>query len=724
METSLIDIYIEDDKNRTFMIECPKSIGYLEFEDILKEKNILRPDIISYYIIFGEKIYNKYQPNEILNFNNNDTIIIINTTNQNIIVNQANDLIPNINDEDEDIGDIKIPPLSGFLRFNLIKYISNFIKDLNLIKSKEVRDIIIELRNMNSLTESPKGPEEDIILKLSDTTGNNFMLYSRYVCSIISNQDINNLLQIVDQNMRNIIIEQSIILSKYEEINKNFEKSLEEYIKNSYFDYSLINFVIHPQSNLENYLKSMSECPNLVKRYLFHGTQIEPISKIITNGFKYPRKTFFGMGIGFSDMLDYISFYCGGKDLSTRREFFGKTLPVNTPFSCVGAEVYFSKDRIKYIFDYSYYVDELDHFPTYDELKTNYRDKMVNKYGVHIASFEPKNDHDRKKEKIIRVPLKGKFIGTDYIITEKNQILPLYGLTFKRNEYFILWRDPNFSSKNIHSDLLKMRQLFIYKYTKMNVYFESSIEKALEIIKRKRFNKIILISNIGLDLSGKKFVEIARKILGFDVVVLFFSQNQKHFSWLQNFPNALYTNDNNFYKEYIMNYNYEGLINLKNKIQNYYKIKLIFTNEFLKFPKFINQQLYSGIIFNEPCPYFKKVLIKLRNDISILFMNQNAYPSLISPYYIDNSYYWYITMIGNEITFYSNGRYLGADLQKRMIISDQFMQRFIYTKVAGDNKEYIFYYENNNNILTAIGNNVILQKYTGINQIFVIIEYY
>ena len=40
METSLIDIYIEDDKNRTFMIECPKSIGYLEFEDILKEKNI------------------------------------------------------------------------------------------------------------------------------------------------------------------------------------------------------------------------------------------------------------------------------------------------------------------------------------------------------------------------------------------------------------------------------------------------------------------------------------------------------------------------------------------------------------------------------------------------------------------------------------------------------------------------------------------------------------
>ena len=180
----------------------------------------------------------------------------------------------------------------------------------------------------------------------------------------------------------------------------------------------------------------------------------------------------------------------------TRREFFGKTLPVNTPFSCVGAEVYFSKDRIKHIFDYSYNVDELDHFPTYDELKTNYPDKMVEPNGVHMALVEPNCGHVIKKEEIIIDQLEGKFIGTDYTITEKNQILPLYGLTFKRNEYFILWRDPNFSSKNIHSDLLKMRQLFIYKYTKMNAYFESSIEKALEIIKRKKFNKIILISNI------------------------------------------------------------------------------------------------------------------------------------------------------------------------------------------------------------------------------------
>ena len=45
----------------------------------------------------------------------------------------------------------------------------------------------------------------------------------------------------------------------------------------------------------------------------------------------------------------------------------------------------------------------------------------------------------------------------------------------------------------------------------MNAYFESSLERALEIIKRKRNNKIILISNIGLDSAGKKFVESQEK---------------------------------------------------------------------------------------------------------------------------------------------------------------------------------------------------------------------
>ena len=68
---------------------------------------------------------------------------------------------------------------------------------------------------------------------------------------------------------------------------------------------------------------------------------------------------------------------------------------------------------------------------------------------------------------------------------------------------------------------------------------ENSFEKALEIILRKKYNKIILISNIGLDLSGKRFIEVARKILNFPVIGLFFSSNLDHLKWIKDFPNVL-----------------------------------------------------------------------------------------------------------------------------------------------------------------------------------------
>ena len=46
-------------------------------------------------------------------------------------------------------------------------------------------------------------------------------------------------------------------------------------------------------------------------------------------------------------------------------------------------------------------------------------------------------------------------------------------------------------------------------------------------------DKFILISNIGLDLSGKRLVEVARKILGFNIIVLFFSSNKENLKWIK-----------------------------------------------------------------------------------------------------------------------------------------------------------------------------------------------
>ena len=74
-------------------------------------------------------------------------------------------------------------------------------------------------------------------------------------------------------------------MTKYEEFNKRFHQDLLNAIENSYFDYSLIALSIYEQTNREEYLNAQDKCPNKVVRYLFHQSQIDPISKIITNGF-------------------------------------------------------------------------------------------------------------------------------------------------------------------------------------------------------------------------------------------------------------------------------------------------------------------------------------------------------------------------------------------------------------------------------------------------------
>ena len=455
----------------------------------------------------------------------------------------------------------------------------------------------------------------------------------------------------------------------------------------------------------------MHKCPNLIVRYLFHGTQIDPISKIITGGFLYTRKAFYGMGIYFSDMLDYVSFYSGGKNYESRRDNFGSILNVKDTFSCVSAEVYYSKNKKKEIYDYSLYVKELDHFPTYKELKRDYPDKMVEKQGIHFARVEPSGGQVRNKEDIEKDIKEGRFIGTEYVITEMEQILPLYGLTFKRNEFLVIWRDNHFKGDNEYSEFLKERKLFIYEYAKMNAYFESSLERALEIIKRKKNNKIILISNIGLDLAGKKFVEVARKILGFNVMALFFSGNPDHLNWLKDFPNALYTNSADFYQKYILKYNEKGLLDLKKEVEDEYEVKLNFEDNFLEFPNFVNSAEYDDIKFNVKSPNFKKVTIKNSKTKSILCMDNNRKPSFKSGADLDVKLYnWYVTLMDGEITLYSNDSYLGANVNSKEATGEEFMKTFKYEEIKNNKTtELIIYYNNKNNVLTVSGNKAILQ---------------
>ena len=246
----------------------------------------------------------------------------------------------------------------------------------------------------------------------------------------------------------------------------------------------------------------------------------------------------------------------------------------------------------------------------------------------------------------------------------------------------------------------------------------------MELIKRKKLNKIILISNIGLDLSGKKLMEIARKILDFPVIILFFSKNLMHLKWIQEEKNILFTSDTNFYKKYILNYNEKDLIELKKEIENNFKIKLQFTRDYLKFPKFIGNRKFKDIIFDEIVPNFKKVIIKNIKNQNILIMDEKGDISFKPNGNVDNanySYFWYVTINENEITLYKDQFYLGIDIKNKKIVRDQYMKILNYQLCA---KYYLIYKQTKEWILTDNKNEAVVDKKNERNydQLFSFIE--
>jgi hypothetical protein len=247
--------------------------------------------------------------------------------------------------------------------------------------------------------------------------------------------------------------------------------------------------------------------------------------------------------------------------------------------------------------------------------------------------------------------------------------------------------------------------MFIYKEAKLNVFFESNTEKALELIKRKKYNKIILISSCQGEV-GKKFVDLARKILGFNVVVLFYSANENNLKWIQNYPNALYTNNESFFRKYITNYNKDGLNKLKNEMNDCYNCKLNLNDDCLKYPKaeLAKTTTYDKLLFEEINPYLRRVMIQNKKNKKTLCMKEK------NPKFIEydgkevEDSIWYITMINGEMTLFSNGYYLSID-DYQNVIGSEFMKSWNYEE---KDSKYLIYFQDIAFTLTISDKSVIL----------------
>ena len=479
--------------------------------------------------------------------------------------------------------------LYGLLKLCLLKEISSkFTKEQIKQLPKLLSYILTVLKNGYI---SDTIAEEDIKKILEKMKGSDILNFSKYIDQVIDLGQIKMLKQFLNQEDKNNIDDIHNRLVNYNEYMKMFEKDFEIRKKNSIFEFTVISLVVKERENLDIFEKERKNCPNRVDKILYHGTAIEiiepnnkvvrPIPWILTGHFKKSTESCqHGEGVYFTDTLDYCWFY-GGKDKRNNGNIIPK---INDTFTMIACATYYDNNGFRKVKDYKY-------TPKKNEINFAYADS----YFSTIEDY----------------PDETKFYGTEFVIWELDQICPFIGARLKRKEYCVIWRDNNFSSKPVYNNeydaifkkFLSERMKYIEQYSEQNIYPCETSEEALDIIKRKKYNKIILLSNVGTDLGGKKFIDEARKIIGNDVLVLFLAYNTAHLDWIKNYKNALFSNEPSFYEEYLKCFSDEVLdknkeiLKLREKIENHYNVKLNFDNEFLEFPNYKCDGKYSDLTF-------------------------------------------------------------------------------------------------------------------------------
>jgi hypothetical protein len=151
-------------------------------------------------------------------------------------------------------------------------------------------------------------------------------------------------------------------------------------------------------------------------RLLYHGTQEEPTSCILTAMFKRSEGVCcqHGEGVYFTDSLDYCYFY-GGKD---NRCNMNKIPPVGDCFTAICSWVYNDKNGKLKVNDY------------------NTR-KRPGKNQINFA-------YAASTSETIQNPNPHKFYAKEYVVYELEQICPIISVKFKREEFCVIWRDNNF----------------------------------------------------------------------------------------------------------------------------------------------------------------------------------------------------------------------------------------------------------------------------------------
>ena len=573
---------------------------------------------------------------------------------------------------------------TGLLKLFLLKKISS-----DLLADKNVQDLIKQ-EFTNILSEIDKNihltgdSNQNLEIMIKEKKAFNILSYSNYVENSNLNINIIKLLFNLKAEKKEENDKYWNCLSRFQEHTEYFEKAFIKDLKNCYFDYSLVSINCILSNNLEEYQKWNYK----KKKILYHYSEINPISKIfkekleISNNSQDENK--------FYDNFEYFVFNYIKKDKKKKKK---KIIQANSTFSFIVSEEFFQEESISNV------------------------DRHSNQSSVNDGN-KILNISDNSISEGINLKQKNNSLESSY--KEKSKILPLYTVTLKRNEYFVLHRDPNFNEKNEHAQFLKNIQKKNLNIFDINIYYESSTEEALKFLLKRKYNKVILITNVGPNLEGKRFVDIVRKIYGFDVLVLFFSHNKKYLEWIKHYNNSLFTDSIDYYREFITNFNENRLKALKEKLEKELSIQFKFSFDLVKFPNYLVEGTSSSLKFK--CEYFRQGYFK--NENNYLYMSKEGNVS-IKP----EKCKWIITLLDNEITLLSNGFYLDVIEDTERVKGSKHM--VIWGFDLKDKNLYNFYNkskDNNDRILSIENEEIKIikifpGKIVGDNETFIFNDY-
>ena len=174
--------------------------------------------------------------------------------------------------------------LFGLLNLCLLKEISSKLYDWQINNLPDIISYIIKILK-NGYIDSPN-MKKDIKDVLNKMKGSNIISFSKYINEIISKNELNNIISLLKNEDLNEINDIKSRLSKYNEYILEFEAEFEKAKRESIFEFSIISLVIIEREDFENFENERNKCPNRVDRILYHGTNIEPISNILTGYFR------------------------------------------------------------------------------------------------------------------------------------------------------------------------------------------------------------------------------------------------------------------------------------------------------------------------------------------------------------------------------------------------------------------------------------------------------